>query len=657
MRAHVWKHFRRKLTVGTAACAALALVGSASALTSSALASTSKAARSSVAITQPAPHIMTIVLENTDYSQKAGAQVAPYENEIAHQYADFTNAYGWTYPSLPNYLELLSGSTVGISNDCDATESDGSLTPGCSNLVHERLIDQLNATGTSWGWYYQGLENGCDQTDENGGTTGNYPAYHDPLRYFADFASECSHITNTDALIPALSSSNAPDFNWVVPDQVDSGGDNGTMNSGDNWLSGELPKIMATPWYKDGGQIVILHDSGYQNGGSFGGANGGHIPLYVVSAHTRGMGIISTPVNTAGVLRSIEKAYGYPYIGHAANPANGSLGNALVSGRPTGPAAPQLFHGATVSTNKGGQPTVKTIGDQTLSLNGIYRSPQGDEIEVGQNTSDQGVVVTKQFGVVAAPGTSDLLSVSCTTDADCYAVGIGPADDDDAVVVSLVNGRPTTVTPDTDFIGLYGVTCVTADTCYGVGYDNNSDGSSVTTITDGQPSAPAEVPNNGGNSNLFSISCPSTTQCYAAGLIQYSPAIVPITSGVPSASIAVPNAWYLNGIDCTSVGNCVVVGENDNSQGTVTALTNGVIGTTQAVGGTSYLYGVGCAPDGNCTLAGTSPIGSHLYGTGVLSHYSDGVALPARKVEGTNGLGQTVCGLTTSDCTSVGADF
>ena len=652
MPRHAWKQLGRKVMVGASACAALALMGSSGALGSSASASPVGASPvASRAIATPAPHIMTIILENTDYSQKAGAQVAPYENELAHQYADFTNAYGWTYPSLPNYLELLAGSTVGISNDCDITD------PGCSNLVHERLIDQFNATETSWGWFYQGVPNGCDQSDANGGTTGNYPAYHDPLRYFADFASQCSHINNTDALIPELSSADAPDFNWVVPDQVDSGGDNGTMNSGDNWLAGELPKIMATPWYKQGGQIVILHDSGYQNAGTFGNANGGHIPLYVVSAHTKGMGIVSTPVNTAGVLRSIEKAYGYPYIGDAANPVNGSLGHALVSGRPAGPAAPQLFHGAMISTRRGGQPTVQKIGGQTLSLNGVYRSPDGATIEVGQNTSDQGVVVTKQSGVVVVPGASDLLSVSCATAANCYAVGIGPTDDDDAVVALLVNGHPTTVAPDKDFIGLYGVACVTASTCYGVGYDNNSDGSAVTTITNGQPSAPAEVPDNGGNSNLFSISCPTTTQCYAAGLIQYSPAVVPITSGVPSASIAVPNAWYLNGIDCTSVGNCVVVGENSISQGTVTALKNGVMGATQAVAGTSYLYGVGCSPAGSCTLAGTSPLGNHLYGTGVLSHYYDGVGLPARKVDGTNGLGQTVCGLTTGDCTSVGAAF
>ncbi len=58
----------------------------------------------------------------------------------------------------------------------------------------------------------------------------------------------------------------------------------------------------------------------------------------VVSAHTRGMGLQAGPLNTAGVLRSIEHAYGVPYLGDAASPANGSLGSALVGRPPQGPA-------------------------------------------------------------------------------------------------------------------------------------------------------------------------------------------------------------------------------------------------------------------------------------------------------------------------------
>jgi hypothetical protein len=100
-------------------------------------AATTSAATAQSATAAPAtpPHIMTIMMENTDYSQFVGSPAMPYLNEIAHEYADFTDAWGWTYPSLPNYLELLSGSDDGVGttdttsgNDCDITQA------GCNNF-------------------------------------------------------------------------------------------------------------------------------------------------------------------------------------------------------------------------------------------------------------------------------------------------------------------------------------------------------------------------------------------------------------------------------------------------------------------------------------------------------------------------------------------
>ena len=91
-----------------------------------------------------------------------------------------------------------------------------------------------------------------------------------------------------------LNSPNAADFQWVVPDLVNSGGDNGTMQSGDSWLNSELPQIMNSTWYRQGGQIVILYDTGYKDTNDIvNGCTGGQIPMVVVSAHTKGMGSIA----------------------------------------------------------------------------------------------------------------------------------------------------------------------------------------------------------------------------------------------------------------------------------------------------------------------------------------------------------------------------
>ncbi len=595
-----------------------------------------------------APHVMVIWMENTDYSQMAASPAMPELNQMAREYADFTQAYGWHYPSLPNYIELLAGSNLGITSDCDITDK------GCSNFHHEKIVNQLEASGLSWHAYYQGDESGCDQGDGSG----NYPYWHNSFRYFADFKTQCKHISNFGPLLSDLSGPRPPDFNWVVPDLVNSGGDNGTMNSGDSWLAGELPRIMATPWYRHDGQIVILYDTGYNDSGGNGGASGGQIPLVVISAHDRGTGAISTPVNTSGVLRSIEHAYGFPYIGNAANPANGSLGGALVSepgqghGRGHGHARPTL-HGALVSTDFRRD---RVVGG-TLALQGVYRFPSGRTIAVGNNNAGEGVVASSDPAAIDVPGTSDLESVSCASATVCYAVGLAASSLDEAVLVRVVNGQPASVTRLPDFIGLYGIACPAATTCYAVGYDNSGDAGAVTTITNGRASAPAEVPNDGNTPWLNAISCPTATQCYAAGLVNYVPAIVPITSGTPAAAVNVANAWYLNGLDCPTVGNCVAVGENSTEQGIVATLTGGVAGTTTVVAGTEYLYGVGCAAEGDCLLAGNGIAGLHDFGAGVLVPYVGGVPKATRVLAGTNGLGQTVCTLTIRDCMSAGAVF
>ncbi len=596
-----------------------------------------------------APHVMVIWMENTDYSQFAASPAMPELNLLAHEYADFTAGFGWHYPSLPNYIELLAGSDVGVTSDCDITDK------GCSDFHHEKIINQLEAAGLSWHAYYQGDTSGCDQSDGSG----NYPYWHNSFRYFADFQTQCKYISNFGPLLEDLSGPHPPDFNWVVPDLVNSGGDNGTMNSGDSWLAGELPRIMATPWYRQDGQIVIMYDTGYNDAGGNGGASGGQIPIVVISAHDRGMGIVAAPVNTAGVLRSIEHAYGFGYIGDAANPANGSLGAALVGsgsgrrGHGLGRAR-QILTGALVSA---GRHSVRAIGG-TLGLQGVYRFGGGQRtIEVGNNSRGQGVVASSWLGAVAVPGTSDLESVSCTTAEVCYAVGLATSDLDEAVLVRVVNGQPESVTDLPAFIGLYGIACPSATTCYAVGYDNAEDDGAVTTITNGSASAPAEVPNDGNSPWLNAISCPTSTQCYAAGLVNYVPAIVPISAGTPQPAVDVANGWYLNGIDCTSVGNCVAVGENSTEQGIVATLVGGAAGTTTVVPGTEYLYGVGCGANGNCLLAGNSIAGLHNFGAGVLVRYVGGTPLPARVLPAAIGLGQTVCTRTIRNCISAGAAF
>jgi hypothetical protein len=90
------------------------------------------------------------------------------------------------------------------------------------------------------------------------------------------------------------------------------------------------------------------------------------------------------------------------------------------------------------------------------------------------------------------------------------------------------------------FIGLYGIACPTASRCEAVGYDNSDDADAVTTVTNGVAGPLQEVA--GGGEWLNAISCWSSTQCDAVGLVNYVQSFVPISNGVPEAAIAFPAA-------------------------------------------------------------------------------------------------------------------
>jgi hypothetical protein len=653
-------HSNRRLPAAGLRVAGLRVAGLAAAAVTAAVTMTAGAAAAlpaaasaaaNPAAAHPAPHVMTIMMENTDYSQAAGSAQMPYLNQLAHQYTAFTQAYGWQYPSLPNYMELLAGSTLGITGDCDPGDK------GCTDLTGQTFTDQLEAAKVSWHAYYQDDVSGCDAKSSDF-FHGNYDVEHNPWAYLADFPAQCSHLSNFGQLLPRLSSKNAPDFNWVVPDLDNDGGDNGTMSSGDTWLSDEIPQIMHTRWYRQGGQIVILYDTGYGNSGGVNGSSGGQLPpLVVVSAHTRGVGLQAGPLNTAGVLRSIEHAYGVPYLGHAASPANGSLGSALVAGRPQGRAPAPRFAGAVLSAaiGHGGGFVNLRLARGSLALNGVSRRPGGAAVEVGENRTGLGVVVSRGRGAIPVPGTSNLESVSCATATTCWAAGLATTGSDQGVLVKIVRGRPVSVRRLPAWYGLYGISCPTATTCEAVGYDTSDIADAVTTITSGVPGAP--VPVKGGGEWLNAISCPTATQCYATGLVNYTASIVPITSGTPQAPVTMPGEWYLNGIDCVSAGNCVVAGESGNSgEGSVSALVNGVAAQTIPVPGTENLYGVACSARGACVLTGASQATGRQYSHGVLVGYAAGkVTTPPLGLPGTNGFGQVACGPRLTGCVSVGA--
>ncbi len=263
---------------------------------------------------------MVIMMENETYASVIGNSSLPYLNgTLASHYQVLLQAFAVGHPSLPNYLELLSGSTWGVSSDC---------APGPNCEGGPSLPNQLDQAGISWGGYMESMPVAGYAGGDTGGDDGFgyslYAQHHNPFVYFPSLTSELStHVKPLTDMVADLNSANPPAFVWVSPNMLDDMHD-GPLTTGDSWLSQQIPAIQATKWYQAGGTILVMWDEGRDSDSSgIAGGIGGHVAGIVISQALAGSPPEATPVDQAGILHSIERTYGLAYLNDAADPAHG----------------------------------------------------------------------------------------------------------------------------------------------------------------------------------------------------------------------------------------------------------------------------------------------------------------------------------------------
>jgi len=259
-------------------------------------------------------HVMLVMMENKSASEVIGQPSQPYTNSLASTYGVATRSYAFGHPSLPNYLDIVSGSNQGVTDD--APPSSHSF-PGAPTLA-----DQLAGAGFSAKAYAENLP--ADPRT----SVGEYAVRHDPWEYFPR-----TKITVTDAssLVSDLNGAGAPDFVWYTPNLINDEHD-GTVQQGDAFLSRFVPQVQSTAWYRSGGVIIVEWDESDGDSSGINGSGGGHVATIVVSnalkAHPQSE---STPVGSAGILRSIEDAYGLTHLNAAGDPGNGNIDSLLLA--------------------------------------------------------------------------------------------------------------------------------------------------------------------------------------------------------------------------------------------------------------------------------------------------------------------------------------
>jgi len=244
----------------------------------------------------PIHHVIAILLENTEAdSVLAGA---PYEAQLAQQYAYLNHSYAVCHPSEPNYLALITG----LQTQCQ--------TDNYAVLDQYNLADQLESQGFSWKEYAESMPAPCYTQD-----TSLYAVRHNPFVFMQDVVdnqSRCdSHVVNFTQWGKDVASGSIPNFAFITPN-INDDGHNTQFSYADAWLKSWLAPLMTKSWFASTAVIVTydegLTDAGYTQDGI--PLWGGNIYTVIISPFSQGIGWIQSNVSHFNILTTIEWLFG-----------------------------------------------------------------------------------------------------------------------------------------------------------------------------------------------------------------------------------------------------------------------------------------------------------------------------------------------------------
>ena len=267
-------------------------------------------------------NVFLILLENHDWAEIKGGVDCPYINQtllpaasLADHYFTPTN----NHPSLPNYLWLVAGTNFGILNDSSPVTNTRKTT--------NHLGWQLDLAGLTWRSYAENLPANVVPLSN----VGNYAPRHVPLLYFKNINTNYTYVTNHfrpfEELARDLDRGTVARFNFITPnltnDMHNAVGAVGRRKLGDNWLAKNVPKILKSDAWKNGGLLMIAWDEG-SRGTAEGDESDGPLGLIVLAPTAKGHGYVNhLHYDHSSTLRTIQDIFGLqPYLGAAASSAD-----------------------------------------------------------------------------------------------------------------------------------------------------------------------------------------------------------------------------------------------------------------------------------------------------------------------------------------------
>jgi phospholipase C len=219
------------------------------------------------------------------------------------------------HPSEPNYLWLEAGTNFGILDNADPARNH--------QASHLHLVRLMEQKGISWRSYQEGISGmDCPLLE-----TGLYAPKHNPMVFFDDVTDTndphsrycISHVRPFAELSADLKNHRVARYNFITPNLCNDMHGNprcdmsNPIRRSDAWLARNVPEILRSPAWTNGGVLFITWDEGESGDGPIG--------LIVLSPLVKA-GAYSNAIRYthSSLLLTIQEIFGLtPPLGDAAN--------------------------------------------------------------------------------------------------------------------------------------------------------------------------------------------------------------------------------------------------------------------------------------------------------------------------------------------------
>lgn len=234
-------------------------------------------------------HVLVVIEENRSFSQILNAEHRNATiSALAKRGMLFTQSYGVTHPSQPNYLALFAGDTHGVtSNLCGYSFS--------SDTLASRLLDK--------GLSFTSFSESLPETGSLACMSGGYQRKHNPVSNWQDTRLPAT-MNQPFSAFPA-EFAGLPTVAFVVPDQNNDMHD-GSFESADAWLKTHIEPYV--DWAFTHNSLLILtwdEDNGREEN---------HVVTLFVGPMVK-VGSSAQPINHYSVLGTILDFYNLPAVG------------------------------------------------------------------------------------------------------------------------------------------------------------------------------------------------------------------------------------------------------------------------------------------------------------------------------------------------------